>query len=253
MNAESLILHLAVFAAALLQAATGIGFGLIAGPMILIVLNDRSAVQVSILLSLLIAVVLTPSLIRSLDRALLPRLVLGTLIGLPIGMALFMAVTVDWLKALAGLSVLFMAFFAIVSGQLEEKASFRPGRLLDLGAGAISGVMSAALAMPGPAVAARMMTQRQSKVAVRATLLALFVFSYTAAIAVQAAVVGVAAPTLGLCARLAPATILGVLIGKVSAGLISERLFRWTITLILLATAASLLLSAAAGLLGLSL
>lgn len=252
MNAESLILHLAVFAAALFQAATGIGFGLIAGPMLLIVLNDRSAVQVSILLSLLIAVVLTPSLIRSVDRVLLPRLLYGTIIGLPLGMAVFASVSVDWLKALAGLAVLFMSFFAVALGRPDGESPHHSGRLQDLAAGAMSGAMSAALAMPGPAVAARMMTRGQSKVAIRATLLVLFVFSYTAAIVVQAAAVGVAAPTLELCARLAPATLLGVLIGKISAGRISEKLFRRTITLILVATAASLLLSAAAGLLGLS-
>lgn len=252
MDTAFLGLHVAVFAAALLQAATGIGFGLIAGPTILIALNDGSAIQVSILLSLLVSAVLSPSLIRSADFVLLPRLVFGTIIGLPLGMAVFAALSVDWLKALAGLTVLFMAFFAAASSRLEEKSPFRSSRLQDLGAGVLSGAMSAALAMPGPVVAARMLAQGQSRTAIRATVLVLFVFSYTAAIAVQAAAIGVAAPTLGLCARLAPATLLGVLIGKVSAGRISESLFRWTITLILIATAAGLLLSAAGGLIGLA-
>ena len=252
MDAEFLILHIAVFVAALLQAATGIGFGVIAGPIILMALNASSAIQVSILLSLLIAVVLTPSLIRSVDRVLLPRLVLGTVIGLPLGMAVFMAVTVDLLKALAGLAVLFMAFFGAASGRSEGRAPLPPGRLQDFGVGAISGAMSAGLAMPGPVVAAQMLARGHSKVTIRATLLALFVFSYCAAIAIQAAMVGIAAPTLDLCTGLAPATLLGVLIGKISAGHISERLFRWAVTLILAATAASLLSSAGARLLSLA-
>jgi hypothetical protein len=38
-----LVANLAVFAATALQSATGIGFGIIAGPILLVVLNDNSA------------------------------------------------------------------------------------------------------------------------------------------------------------------------------------------------------------------
>lgn len=38
-----LVANLAVFAAAALQSATGIGFGIIAVPILLVVLNDNSA------------------------------------------------------------------------------------------------------------------------------------------------------------------------------------------------------------------
>ena len=245
MAPELLVLHIAVFGAALLQAATGTGFGVIAGPIILMALNDESAIQVSILLSLLIAVVLTPSLIKSVDRVFLPRLVLGTAIGLPLGVGIFMVATVVLLKVLAGIAVLSMAFLvAGAVGLSRDKPALRRGRLQDLTVGAISGAMSAGLAMPGPMVAACMMTRGQSKVTTRATLLTLFVFSYIGAIAVQAATVGVTTSTINLCFTLAPATLLGVLIGKISAGRISEGLFRWVITLILIATAASLLWSA---------
>ena len=58
MDGLLLALNLAVLLGALLQAASGIGFGVIAGPMILIALNDGSAIQVTSILSLLIAVVL---------------------------------------------------------------------------------------------------------------------------------------------------------------------------------------------------
>ena len=68
MDGYILALHGAVLAAALFQAATGIGFGILAGPIILMVMNSGSAVQVTILLSLLIAVVLAPSLYRRADK-----------------------------------------------------------------------------------------------------------------------------------------------------------------------------------------
>ncbi|MCH8244510.1 hypothetical protein IIB97_01325 [Patescibacteria group bacterium] len=61
MEQEFLILSIAIFAAATLQSATGIGFGVIAGPVLLVVLNDSAAIQVSIILNLLIAMLLAPS------------------------------------------------------------------------------------------------------------------------------------------------------------------------------------------------
>ena len=81
MESYVLALHLAVFAAALLQAATGIGFGIIAGPIILMVMNSASAIQVSILLSLMIALMLAPSLYGRADKPLLARLLLGAMAG----------------------------------------------------------------------------------------------------------------------------------------------------------------------------
>ena len=116
MDATLIALHAAVLAAALLQAATGIGFGVIAGPIILMVMNSGAAVQVTILLSLLIAVVLTPSLYRQVDKKILGRLLLGTLVGLPLGILIFLNVSLDVLMLLAALAVLFMALS--VSGLL---------------------------------------------------------------------------------------------------------------------------------------
>ena len=86
MGQELLILSIAVFGASVLQAATGIGFGVVAGPLLLIVLNDSAAIQVSVALNLLIAVILAPSLWRIADRKLLPSLLIGLAVGSPIGL-----------------------------------------------------------------------------------------------------------------------------------------------------------------------
>jgi len=243
-----LALHGAVFVAAVLQAATGIGFGVIAGPVLLIALDDGSAVQITILLSLLIAAVLAPTLLRAADRGLLRRLALGTLAGLPLGIAVFVLLGTDLLKLLAGASVLFMA--ALAAGLIARPAGGggARGRIGDIGVGVLSGVMSASLAMPGPVVAARMTALAHPKDATRATVLLLFVFSYTAAILLQAGTVGVAGETLTLTATLAPATLLGIAVGKGCVGWIGERAFRRVIVAVLVATAAGLLISAMAAL-----
>ena len=253
MDPYVLALHLAVFAAALLQAATGIGFGLIAGPIILIVTNSGSAIQVSILLSLVIALVLAPSLHSRADRVLLKRLLIGTVPGLPLGIYVFTLVGVDMLKLLAGLAVLFMAL--ITTGVLKfsrNEDSAANGRAADLGIGVVSGAMCSSLGMPGPVVAARMMVLEQSKETLRATVLVLFVFSYIAAIAAQAAMVGLSHDGLILTATLAPATLIGVFCGKLVVEWISERAFRRIISFMLIATALSLLIVSGRSLLSLT-
>ena len=83
-----------------------------------------------------------------------------------------------------------------------------------------------------------MMVLEQSKDSLRATVLVMFVFSYIAAIAVQAAMVGLSDDGLTLTVTLAPATLIGVFFGKLSVEWISERAFRRIISVMLLATAA---------------
>jgi uncharacterized membrane protein YfcA len=242
MDATLLGLQLAVLLAALLQAATGIGFGVIAGPIILMAMNSGSAIQVSILLSLLIAAVLAPMLFRKVDRVLLARFLLGTLLGLPVGIFVFLSVSVEVLKILAGLSVLFMAVSASgLCATSRDGVEGRRGRLLDYGVGLLSGAMCTSLAMPGPVAAARLSALGRAKDTIRATVLVMFVFSYLAALAVQAGFAGIARETWTFTATLAPATLIGVLVGKLLAARISERVFRWLIVAVLAATSVSLL------------
>ncbi len=249
MDAAMLALQVSVLVAALLQAATGIGFGVLAGPVILLALNSGSAIQISMLLSLLIALVLTPSLWRRVDWILLKRILFGSLAGFPLGILVFRAVNIDTLKLLAGAAVFYMALSA--AGALGGS---RPGvgtqRARDVGVGVLSGAMNTSLAMPGPPVAARMAVLRHSKDTIRATVLVTFVFSYILAVAFQAALVGIARETLALTASLAPATLGGVVLGRLVAGRFTEQGFRIAIAVLLAATSLSLFIHSLAGLLG---
>ncbi len=240
MDAALVTMHGVVLAAALLQAATGIGFGVIAGPVMLLALNSGAAIQVSALLSLLIAAVLAPGLWRQVDRPILARLLIGTIIGLPIGIAVFVFVSIDVLKLLAGLSVAFIALSAAGLTR-PRKAPTGRGHLRNIGIGVLSGAMSSSLAMPGPVVAGRLSALAIPNEAIRATILVMFLFSYTAAMAVQAGAVGVTGETLLLTASLAPATLIGVGLGHVLVSRIGEAVFRRLILIILLGTAVSLL------------
>ena len=241
---EQIILQAAVFGASFLQAATGIGFGIIAGPIILIVMGDGAAIQVSILLSFLNAIVLTPGVFRYVDRTFLKWLLAGSIVGAPLGALTFSLIGLTTLKILAGVAVAFMAVMA--SGRLSfsrlqadtSHAPAVPGLV-----GIVSGAMNAALAMPGPVVAAFMSAARSGKAATRATILVLFAITYPIAFAFQLLIVGKADTALTLSLVLAPATVAGLIAGRWATGLISEDQFRIIVVAILIATACALLVS----------
>jgi uncharacterized membrane protein YfcA len=163
-------------------------------------------------------------------------------VGVPLGIVVFLNVSLDVLMLLAALSVLFMALS--VSGLLSlplRKGQTPRGEVQNLVIGILSGVMSASLAMPGPVVAARMSSLAFPKETIRATILVMFVFSYSAAFAFQVGLVGFELDTTGiLTATLLPATLIGVLIGRMLVARISERAFRRLIVGVLVATSISL-------------
>ena len=238
MDQDFLLLNIAVFGAAALQSATGIGFGVIAGPLLLIFLNDGSAIQISILLNLLIALVLTPSLWQQADRKLLTKLSIGLAVGSPVGLLIFLNLNIVFLKAFAGLAVAY-TMFVILHNKPASSHAPQPATTAteQISIGVMSGIMGASLAMPGPIPAAWMSTKGFSKETIRATILVMFVFAYVVALALQYGLAGIGADAMRLSAMLAPSTIVGILVGRLLAGRLTEQTFRWLLVIILASTA----------------
>ena len=144
MEQEILVLGITIFGASALQSSTGIGFGVIAGPLLLIVLNDGAAIQISVLLNLLIALLLAPSLRRKSDRRLLKSLLIGLAIGSPLGLLIYLQVDIALLKTFAGVVVLF-TLFLVLRG--DRVSSFLQGDVVgsfeQVSIGVIAGIMGA--------------------------------------------------------------------------------------------------------------
>ncbi|GIT54678.1 MAG: hypothetical protein Ct9H300mP16_18380 [Pseudomonadota bacterium] len=73
--------------------------------------------------------------------------------------------------------------------------------------------MNASLAIPGVVPLVRMIQLSAARETVRATILALFVFSYPLAITLQAVLAGLTPGTLKITATLIPATLAGLMAG----------------------------------------
>ena len=247
MDSFEIFTYVIVFAAAFLQSATGIGFGIIAGPVILILIDSHAAVQVTMGLSFAVSLALAPTLIAHVDRQMLKRLSIGTVIGLPIGMLVFWAVSLPVLKFLAMLAVAFMAWTVARAPQNSTQTLPRSGNAIDVGVGVASGAMSTALAMPGPAAAARLTARALPKLTVRATVLLLMVVSYFGALVAQAALIGIDGQTIETAAWMLPAALIGTFAGRLFVSRIDEALFRRIITAVLIATSVGLLVDLSRG------
>ncbi len=238
MEQEILVLGIAIFGASALQSATGIGFGVIAGPVLLIVLNDGAAIQISVLLNLLIALLLAPSLRQKSDRRLLKSLLFGLAIGSPLGLLIYLQVDIALLKSFAGVVVLFTLFLVLRGDRVSSfLRSDVVGRFEQVSIGVIAGIMGGSLAMPGPVPAAWMSARGFGKDTIRATILVMFVVAYTIALLLQFGLAGISTDTLKLTAMLAPPTLAGIIVGHILSSRISELAFRWLLTIILAFTA----------------
>jgi uncharacterized protein len=205
------------FGAALLQAAGGFGFAVVAAPLFLLFVEPARAIQLVIIVTAALSIVVLPGLWRAIAPRLLLRLAAGSLAGLPIGLFAFRHSDPRLVRVTAGVTVLgFAVLIALVRyrgrSRVRAPPAMTPGR--DLAAGAVSGAATALVGMSGPPVLIYLVLSEASPRTVRGTLLAFFALTYTATLAAHAATIGVPAATWAAAGILLPFALLGGLAGR---------------------------------------
>lgn len=239
----SFALAAVVFAASLLQSVTGIGFGVIAGPMLLVAMGSSDAIQVSIVLSFMIAVILLPTIFANINKRLLVPLLIGVCIGSPFGALAFAYLSIDTLKIFAAVVVGFMTL--ISTGIFARYPIFeqdsKPRRVA---IGWVCGVLNTTLAMPGPPVAAYATAIKSSKDVVRSTTLGTFLLAYPLAMGFQVGVSGSVSDQLAPMAQsLWMPTVAGAVGGLLVAKRVPENLFKMITTGFLVVSTLALLIA----------
>jgi len=238
-----------VFLGSLLQSATGMGLGLLVGPVLLLVMDSVAAVTVAVVLNLLVSAVLLPLEFRDVAlRSMLPLLA-GCLLGIPAGLWVLGSVEVGTLKLLAGIGV--SAAAVQLLGRSWRPASRAAGtgrgiaaRATIASAGLLSGIMTASLAIPGPALMWGMGYLDLNPRVIRANLRALFTVAYAVTL-VSHLLAGIrAAEFLPVAAALVPALLAGAILGHRGKAWMSERALRIALETILLVMGITLLASA---------
>jgi uncharacterized membrane protein YfcA len=235
------LLHGVVFLAAVLQSVTGIGFALIAGPVFLLVFDDSSAVQISIILNLVTALALMPFLYRYRSTIHLKQLLTGTALGLPVGIALHLWANLDLLKL--GTGLMLVAIVVVMRRQPVEAAPRREGG--GVAAGALSGLMAGFAAMPGPAASFYLNSRPElARDEMRATIFALFIASYTGALVFHGLSRGIASSTVLASLWLMPATVAGLVVGSIVEPHVNPASFKIIVLSTILLTGCVLVASA---------
>src|SRR5215831_794257 len=164
------------FIAALLYIISGFGFAVLVVPLYLLLLDRAQAVQLAVILSTGLSFAVVPGLRRTVAPTLLLRLTVGSLLGLPVGLYSFRYA--DPLLVRLGVGATILAFALLIAGSRREggrlPVAFGRTRGRDLGAGAVAGMATALVGMPGPPVLIYLLLAGTAGQTVRATLLAFF-------------------------------------------------------------------------------
>ena len=243
-----IIVNLIIVFASLLQAITGSGFAIMATPFLLLVIDSRECIQISIFLSFFIAVVMTPKIRHDINWAMFKRLVVGSLVGAPVGLWLFVSLPMAKIKLFVAVIVLIVALFTLFSRQpsedeAEEGRFHRYKTWLEAAAGFGSGVLTTSIGMPGVPLAMYFARGHIAKEQIRSTTLAFFVVVYTVSLVLQAIAGEIESQTLLSSLALLPATLLGIAAGARLFGKFNQQHFRLLINIILLYTGLHMLSS----------
>ncbi len=232
---------LVVCVGTVLQVATGVGLGLLAGPVLILSLQSETAIFVAIILNLIVSVVLLPQEKGEISWQPLRLLLVGTLVGVPLGWLVLQQIEATTLKLFTGVVVLGAAIQLILLSRQAAVGGGKSVRLRTLMGGGFSGFMSGCLAIPGPVAMWTLLQRNITPSQVRATLRALFVFSYSAAFLVHFGLGGETATGWSTAAALVPALAVGVALGVVVKRNVREASLHVALRLILLAMGLSLL------------
>lgn len=245
-------LAVTTFAAALLQAAGGFGFAVVATPLYLAFVAPKTAIQLVVIIATALTAAVLPRLHRAVAPALLLRLALGSAAGVPLGLAAFRHSNAIIMRAVAGTTVLgFAALLVVVRRRASIGRTVRlaASRGRDITAGAVSGAAAALVGMAGPPVLIYLLLAGAASQTIRATLLAFFALVYVATLAANAATIGIPGQSWLAAGILLPFALFGGVVGRSLGDRLGPEGFA-RLAIGLLAAAGLFTLAAAAGLAG---
>ncbi|GED67355.1 UPF0721 transmembrane protein [Brevibacillus reuszeri] len=234
MNDWMMLVSIVLFAA-LLQTSTGYGFSIIGTPFLFLLYPAHSAIQINIILSLCISVFMIYKIRHEIDTILLGRLIRGSLIGLIPGIMIYLYVDVALLKMVVG------ALICISTILLILKMTIAQTKKKDYATGAISGLLTTSIGIPGPPLLLYFAGVGTKKETLRSTTLAYYLFIYLISLIMQVCFAGTN-KEIWLSSLIAlPALFAGILLGQLLFKKISQRIFQILTYVILLFTGLYLL------------
>lgn len=143
-----LLVAAGVLLGAAVQRVTGLGFGLVSGPLLVLALGPVTGVTLANVVSLLANLVLLAMTWRHVDLRRTALLVVPALLAVPVGAWVVRSLSAPVLSVVIGTTVL----VALTAVLVSRRARVLQGRSGAVVAGAMSGLMNSTAAVGGPAV-----------------------------------------------------------------------------------------------------
>lgn len=242
-----ILLPLALFTAASVQAAGGMGFGLIAGPVMIATLGSSVGIQAAVMLNLLVALVacMVASMAgRNVRFDLLLPMVPGVVVGMLGGLIASLLVPELMMKTVLCLT---LAWICLPAKSTSEEVKPHALRFA-----ITSGVMGGALAIPGPAAAIYLRSVISNTQAFRSSMMPLLVFVYLGTGMGIFFTQGIDPTAIQVSLSSGPAAIAGLLFGMLVSRWISDGSLKRLTQGILIATLLSLVVTTTKDLLALA-
>lgn len=139
----------AVTIGAALQRVTGLGFTLISGPLLVLVLNPFDGIVLANILSALIAALVLVRTFRHAQWRTAAKLSIGVVVGVPLGALVVYALDTDMLLILVGA----LTTIAVVIALMRRPMPVFRGTAGAIFAGSLSGFSNVTAGVGGPAMA----------------------------------------------------------------------------------------------------
>ena len=253
------LLLLGAAGGAIVQAATGFGFAIVAAPLFLAAMNSHAALQVLVVIHLVQTVMMLPSVWVLVPTRLLKALVGGAVVGSPVGLLFFMSLDVRALKLMVGILILLFTALLIAreTGWLSRVMPAGPGDPaagdamanappppLAYVTGAISGAMTSLLVMPGPPLMLYLAGAPLLHAHARALAITFFGLCYLFVTALNTFWAGMGEGVWWLALAMVPAVYLGTLAGQRIARHVTQGSFRVAVLALLVLSGAGAIISA---------
>jgi len=202
-----------VLISALLQAALGFGFALIAVPLLMIVLPPQTAVICVFLLASVASVLTLRAAKSDVNVGEAKRLSIGAVLAMPLGVILLVSAPSIALRLLLGIVTIAAALWMLF-GHEEPKDDHVPSAALGYVAGAISGVLNTALSTNGPPLVVYLRHRGLSTQAFRSTISVVFTVSNLVGLVFLALGSAIHKEALVLALLAAPFNLIGWMLGN---------------------------------------
>ena len=220
----------AVFVAGLSRGFIGFGAGLIIIPALAILYGPIESVLIMTLIEVPATAYLLPTAVRHANWRSVAPLGIASLLTLPLGAWLLTYIDAEDMRR-------FIAILVISAGIMLGSGwrySRTPTLAVTIPVGLVSGFLSGSANIGGPPVVVFLMAGRNTAMEVRAGIMAYFSFSAVFRIIAYGLLGLLTMPLFWISVALIAPYMAGIFIGSRAFSGISEKLFRWTVLVVVL-------------------